>query len=358
MVMRVWPLLALANAVLLRREAVPSLEEYLGFAPDEDVGNASDLASALAPFLPVNAVHNHTNGTDTTRISCPGGVTANTAQLEYRLNSAPRLYAVKSAPTFEKPTYIFVIVPPGYGSTALMSLLATSPHVGTLCTCGDMCLNCEGCYILYAKRVMLWANRWNRDAPSSWVAAVNAWEQFYPKGKTLKLEKSPNNIVKTAEIARQLTAAGNNVRFVVMSRSPCFVSTHGLHGAGMYVETWEFFAKEMLASLTRKSSGAGSVKALHVRYEDLLADPYEVSQQLLDFLPQLESLDPTENPLPSQGGKMYGGKDNGRAKSVVQYLLEYKHIPADHRNVAIRYRGLMEQLGYAAPSVEVPVIAR
>lgn len=111
---------------------VPSLDEYLGFPVDADAKNLS----ALGPLLPApdvaGRIETHANGTTMTRVGCPTGVFANVAQLKQQALHAPRVYAAtKVAP---KPSYIFVIVPPGYGSTAVLSLLATSPHVGTLCT--------------------------------------------------------------------------------------------------------------------------------------------------------------------------------------------------------------------------------
>jgi len=337
---------SLAAAIVLRRETdnepVPSFEEYVGFDADED---AAMNASAIPGLQPLVAV---ANATIEPRVQCPAGIRADVQQLQWRMEHAPRLYSSQPAPP--KPSYLFIIVPPGYGSTALLSLLATSPRVGTLC--GSGALNCEGCYILYGHGLMAHEDRWQRDQPPDWTKAAEQFDAYYPEGKPIKVEKSPNNIVKTERIAAQLTRAGHNVRFVVMSRSPCFVGYGGHHGAGIYVRAWDFFAREMLQTLQRKSAGSGTVAALHLRYEDLLRDPYAVTEQLLDFMPELGSLDPTVNRLAERGGKMLdAGKNGDRSKSVVGYLLKYRHIAADYKSVDGGFRPLMQQLGYAAPAV-------
>lgn len=339
-------LLRLGCALILRSEQpVPSLDEYLGFPVDADAKNLS----ALGPLLPApdvaGRIETHANGTTMTRVGCPTGVVANLAQLKQQALHAPRVYAAtKVAP---KPTYIFVIVPPGYGSTAVLSLLATSPHVGTLCK-SAVGLNCEGWYVLQQHGLLATEDRWRRDRPLDWVQAIATFRSYLPVGKPLMVEKSPNNIVKTQQIAQQLTIAGHNVRFVVMSRSPCFVEAPGLdHGGSLYTWAWEFFAQEMLDTLQRGPSGPGTVEAIHIQYENLLKDPYSVANRLLQFLPELESLDPTTNPLASMGGHML---DGDRAKSVVSYMLKYKRVQADHASVDGKYRQLMRKLGYATPA--------
>lgn len=344
-----------AQAVFLRRQ-VPSLEEYLGFTADEDAANASALAPLIGVPSPVLA-----NGTDgppaahaVPWIKCPAGVTANKAQLQWRMANQRRAYA--SGVPQPKETFLFVISPPGYGSTAIMSLIATSPMVGTLCTAGSV--NCEGCWLLYSQGLMAHKRRWERDQPADWTKAIKLFQQFWPTGKPIKLEKSPNNVVKTQQIVDDLTSAGKHVRFVVLTRSPCFLTTPQLLLGGG-VHPWEFFAQEMISTLSRSPKGTGTVDAVHVRYEDLLADPYEVSKRLLDWLPQLGSLDPTENPLPRLGGEMLDpSQTKDRAKSVVQYLLEYGHIPADHASVDPKYRALMQKLGYPTQAVTAPAPAQ
>lgn len=353
--------LSLVAALVLREPhgqvpplgTVPPLDTYLGFPEDVENGDLSDLAGQLAAFnATANALRvNSSAGVNSTsaRIKCPAGVQADVRGLSWRMQHASRKFAVSKPVPRAGRTYIFVIVPPGYGSTAVLSMLASSPNVGTLCA--SSALNCEGCYILYFKNLLSHEDRWQRDQPPDWVKAVDAFEEFYQPPKQLRVEKSPNNIVKTQAIAKQLSAAGHHVRFVVMSRSPCFVGAAGHHGAGIYTWAWDFFAQEMLATLGRTASGPGSVAALHVRYEDLLADPYQVSASLLNFMPELGSIDPTVNGLEKKGGTMLPGKDDGRSKSVVQYLLEYKNIPADHYSVDGKYRGLMQQLGYQTPAI-------
>merc|ERR1719401_555951 len=114
------------------------------------------------------------------------------------------------------------------------------------------------------------------------------------------MEKSPPNIAKAQRIHDQLTHAGKHVKFIMVTNSPCY-KENDLNHMPLMVKAKQDLPKRSL---------------LHLRYEDILHDPYKSASQILDFLPALESLDPSK----------YGLERNfsGRDLSVVQYILEKK----------------------------------
>jgi len=82
-----------------------------------------------------------------------------------------------------------------------------------------------------------------------------------------------------------------------------------------------------------------------VKYEDLITDPYTVAKQLLNFLPELESLDPSKNGLHDAP---YVGPNDSRGKSLTDFI----QLKGDHykltRNASITQyeEELLKECGY------------
>jgi len=193
-------------------------------------------------------------------------------------------------------TYLFILMAPFTGSTAVSSLLATSPKLSTLCSANTWA--CEGTWILIKKR--LETDRWSPDQPQDWNEAVHAYRSFWNTSRPVLMDKSPPNIVKAQNIYNQLKNEGKKAKFIMVTRSPCLKE-----------ETNSMYFQMMMQA--RKDLDDKSL--LHFRYEDLLRDPYSIASKILDFLPELESIDPSCYGLERQF--------SGRSLSVMDYIKDH-----------------------------------
>jgi len=154
------------------------------------------------------------------------------------------------------------------------------------------------------------------------------------------LEKSPSNAVKIPEIARGMRRLGKRAAFIVMTASPC-----GQRG-GYKPQRFDKFVSD-LARLEHE--GEGSVRMLRFKYEELLHNPWEVSQRIVDFLPQLGFVNPadTARDLETLGEQSHIDM-HGRDKSVGAYVVSLGDSkPYRKRQVGGAWRRYMEVGGYA-----------
>jgi len=331
----VWSFLGLAYGGLLRKSVTqPTLEEYMGFAPEEEPDWQSLLNSTYDNVSTVSI--------ESANIICPTGVQANLQALKARSLQGP--VHAPTHPINPKQSYLFVIAPPYTGSTALFSLLATSPGVATLCTAPNT-VNCEGQYILWNNGQVPYHNRWAPEFPTDWERAVASYRRYWDMAKPVLVDKSPSNVVKTLHIAEDLERRGHDVNFVVMTRSPCFMQAGHLTGDAA-TGGYSVLAEAMWQTLQRAKGPTAKSRAVHIRYEDLIDDPYAVSQKLVKFMPQLVSLNPAYNPINEKGGEVLAFKNTDRAKSIVDYMLQYGFVSADHAQVPPVYGEAMKRFGY------------
>mmetsp|Transcript_122320 Transcript_122320/g.193754 ORF Transcript_122320/g.193754 Transcript_122320/m.193754 type:complete len:362 (-) Transcript_122320:3-1088(-) len=211
----------------------------------------------------------------------------------------------------QEPFYLFLFTPPYSGSTALQSLVATSPHVTTLCSAGTW--QCEGQWILRDRG-------WLKHKGDNWLTGVWNWTevmQIYeetwskgPEGAYIRVEKSPSNIGKISEIADYFSSKKSKAAFIVMTRSPCTKSR-------LSMDEWEEYSEMQARGLQILRSGGYQVLSLH--YEDFLSAPCKSAERILEFLPQLRSLNPEIT-----GAMSLTNKDHlttGRYAALLDYAL-------------------------------------
>ena len=184
--------------------------------------------------------------------------------------------------------YLFVLCSHSSGSTALWRLLQSSPHVSSLPS--------EGQHIEAVQAVMRRAP-WNEGYQPPWPTVKAEWHKFWDKNKPILLEKSPPNLVRALAIAEAFDPA----RFIVMVRDPYAfcegTKRRGRAGIGYrpgatYRQIAEGWARE---SRVQMKNIAQLNHTTWLTYEKLSDDPAGASQQLLQFLPQLERLDITSS---------------------------------------------------------------
>lgn len=216
-------------------------------------------------------------------------------------------FTCSSREELKEHVYLFLIVPPRHGSSALMGLLHTSPYVSTMCDTEEgVSGRCEGTWKLVKQGLFKHKERWKPNKPEDWVQAVIVYHSSWDVSKPILVDKSPPNLMKVASISSQLQAAGLQATFLFMTRSPCFMSDHTL--------TLHFCNDFEYLNIMRQQHQyllQHHVPVLHVRYEDFFLNLTSTCQRLLHFMPCLRHLDPTQH-FPVLQGK--------RSKSIASYV--------------------------------------
>lgn len=174
------------------------------------------------------------------------------------------------------PTYLFILSPPFSGSTLLWKLVSTSVAVSSL--------PAEGQFLPEVAAEMR-ADPWNRERRLPWADIKQVWDRHWDHDKPLLVEKSPPNLIRTAD----LVAHFDPVAFVVMVRNP-YALCEGL----MRRNGWaaDFAAHFALMALQQQAANVESLgRVVRLTYEELVADPAGIAARLETFLPQLGRLD-------------------------------------------------------------------
>mmetsp|Transcript_70197 Transcript_70197/g.131248 ORF Transcript_70197/g.131248 Transcript_70197/m.131248 type:complete len:309 (+) Transcript_70197:92-1018(+) len=247
-------------------------------------------------------------------ITCPPFQNPNIAALKERRSlGAVHADAVqaKQAATRAEPVHLFLISLPMAGSTALASVIASSPQASLLCAAGKRDEHgwperCEGVWELIRRGLIHDSStRWNEQEPADWGAALRVYDHFWNQSLKVHVDKSPPNVAKVHRLASYFEKSKKLAAFIFLTHSSC---SPGHQGSPSHHDV------SMLAKALRHT---GSIPTLVVRYEELLREPYGVAKDILNFLPALESLDPAVQALPSEE------TDERRDLSVVDYVLSH-----------------------------------
>jgi hypothetical protein len=263
-------------------------------------------------------------------VACPALPQSPDATVKLDAQAGP---VVGSPPTgAEKTVTVFLLVPTGGGSTALLSLLASSPEVSTLCSAGTWA--CEGTWLLIDNGIIQnKASRWNPSQPSDWSEALEVYETAWDPEKKIRVDKSPPNLAKISAISQHFWDKPDEVAFISMTMSFCYRDRSFLQQeTGLTDRQMKGMIADGLEALDQRFA------RLTLKYEDLVRDPYSEARRILDFLPALKSLDPAVNNL--------GINKTSRNQSIVEYLLNQG--PFDNRvaHVTEEMKLIDERLGY------------
>ncbi len=173
-------------------------------------------------------------------------------------------------------THLFILSPPFCGSTLLWKLISTS---GTVSSLPD-----EGQFLPEVRPLMRGAPA-NPDKHIPWTAVEKIWRQYWDLSKPILLEKSPPNVMRADQIEEHF----QNAAFIAMMRDP-YAFCEGHHrrlgkGAKFAADRWCQFAQMQRRNIQERS------RILYFTYEALTEDTRGVAQQIIEFLPELESID-------------------------------------------------------------------
>lgn len=248
-----------------------------GIVPDQEQIKRAAAAGAVHP------------GRELIEQKAKGGTLSNVVQSGVKFSqAAPNAQQTPKSQNMVEHEYVFITGLPYTGTTTLYGLLSTSPQTSNLCKGGGNC--CEGAPVLV--KAGLWPVRQalNPAFPADWNQALAVYSNYWNMSKPILVEKSVNNMKRFPRLYQTLRSTGAKASFIYVVRSTCFFR-HNQWGPN----GWVAGMNELLQSAQyMRSVGA---KVLIVKWEDMVGDPYAVAQDLVNFLPALESLDPTKNGL-------------------------------------------------------------
>eukprot|EP00038_Savillea_parva_P031279 m.84508 g.84508 ORF g.84508 m.84508 type:complete len:407 (-) comp9597_c0_seq3:6673-7893(-) len=324
------------GAVMARHRGVASPQSRSIPPLSECCSSCQTTGFLPCPALTTSRHSNLFNGLTT----CPFDDMSNaatTAHTVARRSMAPGVNMTTGChgPTYpghpDQHIYLSVLSPGHVGSSALAGLLATSPAVSTLCSAKVW--QCEGEKILMRSpnahvppllskqrrnamargdtiyAVTSGSNDTRRVEDMPWGAVYHMYQTYWNLSKPILLDKSPAFLAYGPQIARALQAHGRRAAFIVLSRSPCTMSTKRRDKFESNLRNRSMLAPPrlpnpqlhnynrtaaMLIATARALRQAGH-RVIHVRYEDLVLNPYGTVARLLAFLPELQRLDPTQN---------------------------------------------------------------
>lgn len=140
-----------------------------------------------------------------------------------------------------------------------------------------------------------------------WGAYFHAYRAVWNLSRPILLDKSPAFLSVGVDMASALRTHGHRAAFIVLSRSACTMSTkerpefnarQRMNGSPLRLPNPQLHNYNRTAAMLIRTARAlrqAGEHVMHIRYEDMMLHPADTVQRLLEFLPQLEKLDPTRN---------------------------------------------------------------
>jgi hypothetical protein len=281
---------------------------------------------------------------------CPqGSVKPDYDEIRKRMLDGPVQAAVDTKPkvNITQNHYVFMTGMAYTGTTGLLGLLSTSPEVSNLCSTHGIA--CEGSWLLQNEQIASLDNpqrdptcasdtgiRWTSPdlcwQVRNWTKGLESFHKYWDAGKKVLVDKSPQYKFDFSNMYDQLHEAVE-LSFIYLLSSPCY-STKGEWNNTL------FLLRDEIAALRAKGAHIKIVRA-----EDLLGDPYGVAKDLLDFIPELDSLDPTQTGVQDAP---YLEDGASRTRSLIQFVLDEENTTHSFReiNVSTEEAAAFAELGY------------
>lgn len=228
--------------------------------------------------------------------------------------------------------YLFVLSPPYSGSTVLWKLLATSPNVSALATEGQF---------LNSVRESMRSAPWDTKRRLSWDKIKREWDNAWDRSKPILLEKSPPNLSRAHEIEKVFLPS----YFIAMIQNP-YAHCEGLvRRNSNLAEGMDGAAKFWVrCAQYQRRNIQGLSRIIHFTYETLTRNPWQVCEQMIEFIPELQQLD-AEAPISTESVLGTGPKKIVNFTRLKIDLLSTKDILSINR-ILMDHRDLMEFFGY------------
>ena len=176
--------------------------------------------------------------------------------------------------------FVFVLCPPFCGSTLLMELLCTSPVASATNYFGTR----EGQTLPTVRRILFdHDRRWDPTLEIDWRCVRSEWMQYWDQTARVLIEKSPPHLVRARALQQNFTPA----RFLISWRNP-YAHSEGWIARGIPASE---AAARAIECLRFQRSNLELENALAIPYETVVDRPRDCVASILEFLPELESLD-------------------------------------------------------------------
>jgi len=316
-------------------ESESAMEQYMKTGRSEDY-NISKFKPGETGFF--QEAHD-------TGLSCPAGFVKAPSKEHMEENRQnvplkPKVSAARSTNETDETEYLFITGAAYTGTTGLLGLLSTSPASSNLCASHSIC--CEGGWLL--KNLMQGAeSRGDPRYPKDWNDALPIFEKYWDNSKKVLIDKSPNYLLKFSRLYKDLgpSGAGKKVSFVYLVSSRCAgraAFSPDYKGQDEWAETTGQIVEEIKLL---KDMGA---RVHIVKSEEMLGEPFKVRQRLLDWMPVLESLDPTQSGVHDAP---YVKEGDSRASSLYEFCTRAGAMSGiKEMALSAREADLMEELGY------------
>lgn len=205
-------------------------------------------------------------------------------------NTASAIGACRPEVLPHRRIFLFTLVPPYHGSTALEGVLMSSPYLATLCSAGTW--QCEGRSIMseagfdnvggwdYSKMLNMYSRFWNLSLPVLLEKTPQQFSFVRTERMQLMSTKLPSPFINAGVFRLRLA-------YILMWRPPCLaeLSTH----AGNHDATWARMELSQLEKLMDAHQFLASMNApvLVINFASLIWYPLLTVQRLEVFLPCL-----------------------------------------------------------------------
>ncbi len=220
----------------------------------------------------------------------------------------------------KEPLYLFLLTLNNAGSTAFIKFLNTSPNTSLLWHNG------EGHSLPSVHQIMFTTERWEPTREMPWEFIKAKYLEKWNHSSKIILEKSPPNLIRAKSIQKVFPGC----KFIVMNRNPyaqCSSKFSRNHNNLLKRYRWQLFRKngakkkiELLLKTTsrmytrtfkktrnkkfselahewlfkseyQQSNLETLSNVVQVSYEEFTEDPVAIKNKMLEFCPELESLD-------------------------------------------------------------------
>jgi hypothetical protein len=229
----------------------------------------------------------------------------------------------------DKKIFLFILSPALSGSSTIASLINTSPN-----TSFSSNIKYEGLLEIKPNPPITFKENWyNSDLVVDWSQIHQGIKWNYDK--KILCDKYPPYMIRAKEMEDYFSQYGD-VYFICSLRHPFACKKHQLD--------WKLLVEYLDKNMRELTN-------VHfLRYEDLIANPKKEIERLLNFLPELESLD--------DGKVETNHTKRGHIQGIDMNLQNYNRIfdKKEKDKISLEYHLLMKRFGYLVdePFVEYP----
>ena len=176
--------------------------------------------------------------------------------------------------------FLFILSPPYAGSTMLNQLISYSDNV----SCNNNLGTREGQLLPGVKHFMFQKDRWNENVQYPWEEVRKTWLRYWDYSKPVFLDKSIPNIMRVDEIEKVFSP----IKYMCMVRNP-YAQVEGLMRRNK--QDAKSAAEFAIKCLYYQSKNRKRENILFFTYEQLCDNGQEISQKMIEFIPELSDLD-------------------------------------------------------------------